>query len=206
MEFDKGELQSVLYINNQPKNTVINGAIVVVQFFKKDGVSTAANANYSYPMSRIIRKIDHDEFIRQFLYFEGLTLHLLALYQSSTFLQYISAQRLIGNVSMFNRIKELKSRGLQINSLDSLLKIRNQIAHNITPALIKFNGKYYPPNDKDFIKMVQDIIEKNVVILVDAYRKEQEKIRLWRDDINAILPEMLRRFFNDDVKDRMILS
>lgn len=146
-----------------------------------------------------IYNIDDNEFFHSFTYFEAITTHYTALKKASNIEEYFNEQEAIRNNPSItlNKLLEDIAKSLtdtadkkQINQFRStMLNVRNQIAHNLYPAFIKFNGVYCSANDPDLSEKVRAAMWNTMVILVREYRKEQTaKLEVW---LQAFLNEVI---------------
>ena len=142
-----------------------------------------------------IKKIDAGEFLSQFVYFEAVTLHLLALKESQSIEQYFRLQQPIVSVSLYERVKLLanhyakESHRKNIKKINDLLELRNQVAHTLKPSFIKYNNTHYENDDSVFVDKIKTIMWDSMGALVQEYIEAQSDLATWIDEIDANTPE-----------------
>lgn len=190
--FTTGGLQPLGMGENERQTYTFNADQFLVQDDRKHNRSTWM----SRFMVSNIKKIDSGEFLAQFVYFEAVTLHLLALKEAQDFEQYFRLQQSMAGVSLYERIKLLVNHYISdaqskkdIKKLTSILEIRNQVAHVLKPSFIKYDNNYSANDDQTFVSKITAIMWDAMGALVKEYEQEQNKIATWINEIDANTPE-----------------
>ena len=140
----------------------------------------------------MIQKINLDDYLPRFVYFETVTIHLLSLIHADNIGEYYSKQAIYRDVTLMDRVSELrgiaKAKNISsIGKLTGLLEVRNEIAHNLYPIAISYNETTYPYDDAalvDRIKKDSMLVMRSLLKLYDEY---VHKLEGW---IQPILDEV----------------
>ena len=136
--------------------------------------------------SKDLTKIDLDNFLHMFTFFEAVSLHLLSLTEASTLDQYISLQRHYIKISLGDRLALIadaytdKTGKKYINNLRSnILQVRNQVAHSLNPLRVTYKNDDYDIDDSTLMHYVKDDMNNAMNALMTPYLASQQKLIKW---------------------------
>lgn len=143
-----------------------------------------------------LKEITISTYLAEFLYFETCTIHLLALIDSTNLKQYFRLQEVYSCIQLSDRVELLKAVSSQwkinnISKIKSLSGVRNQVAHNLNPVLIKYNDGHKPRqyDDPDLVNAIIDDSNAAMYAISCLYSKYLPKLFGWLEISVTKLPD-----------------
>jgi hypothetical protein len=134
-------------------------------------------------------------FLDQFQFIEAIAFHYICLYKANSFSDYKQTQKILSNkhTSLKSKLeqiwKHIKKQDFNQNidflgEAEKLRKIRNEIAHNITPLVFPYDDRYYLHSDPELLSRIKASFVTVFMVLSRAYKDMQfKKLYLWRYEI-----------------------
>lgn len=131
-------------------------------------------------------KVDLNEFMHQFTFFEAVSLHLLCMTEANSLRQYMSLQKHYSEITLKKRLLLIADNYLKGSSRTcvkrlsyDVLHVRNQIAHSLSPLRVVYRDKEYDTNSSTLVEDVKNSMNSAMDALALPYLESQQKLVGW---------------------------
>lgn len=143
-----------------------------------------------------IKDISLSNYLPYFVYFESVTLHLLALVKANSLDGYFKLQTECRDQDLKDRLDTLRDTAKEksisgVGKIYALSQVRNELAHNLYPIAIPYNNKVYMHNGKQLLKLIRDDSWTAMKALIELYSHYTQKMDKWMEPIIQKIPTYL---------------